>query len=46
MFGGAYDDASPGQRPKYGALNHRRRSVGAAVRFGSAQLCGHHRRGW
>jgi hypothetical protein len=38
LFGGAYDDAPPEERPKYGALNHRRRSVGAAIRFGSAHL--------
>jgi hypothetical protein len=38
IFGGAYDNAPPGERPKYGALNHRRRSVGAAVRFGSSHL--------
>lgn len=38
IFGRAYDDAPAGERPRYGALNHRRRSVGAAVRFGSAHL--------
>ncbi len=38
IFGGAYDDAPAAERPKYGALNHRRRSVGAAPRFGSAHL--------
>ncbi|MEO9151785.1 MAG: DUF3626 domain-containing protein [Lapillicoccus sp.] len=38
LFGGAYDDAPTSERPKYGALNHRRRSVGAAPRFGSAHL--------
>jgi hypothetical protein len=38
IFGGAYDDAPAHERPRYGALNHRRRSVGAAVRFGSAHL--------
>lgn len=38
MFRGAYDGASPTHRPRYGALNHRRRSVGAAPRFGSAHL--------
>ena len=26
------------ERPKYGALNHRRRRIGAAPRFGSAHL--------
>lgn len=38
MFGGAYDDAPPSQRPKYGSLNYRRRDVGGAVRFGSSHL--------
>ncbi|MGW6442403.1 DUF3626 domain-containing protein [Lentzea sp. NPDC055074] len=38
LFGGAYDDAAPADRPKYGALNHRRREHGAAPRFGSAHL--------
>jgi hypothetical protein len=38
IFGGAYDDAPPADRPKYGALNHRRRSIGAAPRFGSSFL--------
>ncbi|ACQ81987.1 conserved hypothetical protein [Beutenbergia cavernae DSM 12333] len=38
MFAGAYDGAAPGDRPKYGALDVRRRSVGAAPRFGSAFL--------
>lgn len=38
IFGGAYDGAPPAHRPKYGALNHRRRTVGGAVRFGSAHL--------
>jgi len=38
IFGGAYDRAPADQRPKYGALNHRRRSVGGAPRFGSAHL--------
>ncbi len=38
MFGGAYDDAPVGARPKYGALNHRRRRIGGAPRFGSAHL--------
>ncbi|OAR25194.1 hypothetical protein A8W25_05955 [Streptomyces sp. ERV7] len=36
IFGGAYDDASPHDRPVYGALNFRRKPVGAAPRFGSA----------
>lgn len=38
MFGGVYDDAAAGDRPKYGALNLRRRAAGAAPRFGSAHL--------
>ncbi len=38
LFGGAYDNADPTLRPKYGALNHRRLPHGAAPRFGSAHL--------
>jgi hypothetical protein len=38
IFGGAYDSADAGERPKYGALNFRHRPVGAAPRFGSAHL--------
>lgn len=38
IFGGAYDDAPPDERPKYGALNHRRCTVGGAPRFGSSHL--------
>lgn len=38
LFGGVYDDAPAGERPKYGALNHRRQGVGGATRFGSAHL--------
>jgi len=38
IFGGAYDDAPPSERPKYGALNHRRRAIGGSPRFGSAFL--------
>ncbi len=38
IFGGAYDDAPASERPRYGALNHRRRGVGGAVRFGSSHL--------
>lgn len=38
IFGHAYDDAPVSERPKYGALNHRRRRIGAAPRFGSAHL--------
>jgi hypothetical protein len=36
MFGKAYDDASPHERPIYGALNFRQKPVGAAPRFGSS----------
>lgn len=38
IFGSAYDEAPAAERPKYGALNHRRRRIGAAPRFGSAHL--------
>lgn len=38
IFGHVYDDAPAAARPKYGALNHRRRRIGAAPRFGSAHL--------
>jgi hypothetical protein len=38
MFGGAYDAGPAAARPKYGALNFRRRLVGGAPRFGSAHL--------
>ncbi|MEU2423436.1 DUF3626 domain-containing protein [Streptomyces sp. NPDC007851] len=38
IFGGCYDDATPAERPVYGALNFRRQVVGAAPRFGSAHL--------
>ncbi|MFI8522877.1 DUF3626 domain-containing protein [Promicromonospora sukumoe] len=38
MFDGRYDDAAPHLRPRYGALNHRGRAAGGAVRFGSAHL--------
>lgn len=38
IFGGAYDDAPPEQRPVYGALDFRRRSTGGAPRFGSAHF--------
>ncbi len=38
IFAHAYDEAPVAQRPKYGALNHRRRRIGAAPRFGSAHL--------
>ncbi|MFC5213707.1 DUF3626 domain-containing protein [Streptomyces coerulescens] len=38
IFGGAYDEASPHERPVYGALNFRRQVVGAAPRFGSSHF--------
>jgi hypothetical protein len=38
LFGGAYDDSPPADRPKYGSLNVRRRAVGGSPRFGSAHL--------
>jgi hypothetical protein len=38
IFAGAYDKAPAGDRPKYGSLNHRRRTVGGSPRFGSAHL--------
>ncbi|WP_416969016.1 DUF3626 domain-containing protein [Streptomyces sp. 4F14] len=38
IFGGAYDDAAPHERPVYGALDFRRQVVGAAPRFGSAHF--------
>ena len=38
MFGGAYDQVPPEQRPKYGALNYHRRPAGGSVRFGSSHL--------
>jgi hypothetical protein len=38
IFDGAYDDASPHDRPVYGALNFRRQVVGAAPRFGSSHF--------
>jgi hypothetical protein len=38
MFGCVYDEASPHERPVYGALNFRRKALGAAPRFGSAYL--------
>ncbi|MET8766975.1 DUF3626 domain-containing protein [Streptomyces sp. NPDC004658] len=36
IFGGAYDDADPAERPVYGALDFRHQVVGAAPRFGSS----------
>lgn len=38
MFAGAYDHASPTERPKYGSLNYRRHLAGGSVRFGSSHL--------
>ncbi|WP_114906202.1 DUF3626 domain-containing protein [Ornithinimicrobium murale] len=38
MFAGVYDAEPAAVRPRYGALNHRRREIGAAPRFGSAHL--------
>lgn len=38
IFGGWYNGVDPSLRPKYGALNHRHRRVGAAPRFGSAHF--------
>ncbi|SNX65615.1 uncharacterized protein DUF3626 [Streptomyces sp. TLI_55] len=38
IFGGAYDEAAPHDRPVYGALNFRRQIVGAAPRFGSSHF--------
>lgn len=38
LFGGAYDDAPPSQRPTYGSLDFRRRPVGGSPRFGFAHL--------
>jgi hypothetical protein len=38
IFGGAYDEAAPQERPVYGALNLFGYAYGAAVRFGSAHL--------
>ena len=38
MFGSAYDNADPALRPKYGALNYKKRSIGGSPRFGSSHL--------
>ncbi|MDO8908476.1 MAG: DUF3626 domain-containing protein [Pseudohongiella sp.] len=35
-FNGLYDDAPASERPKYGALNHRRHGAGGSPRFGSS----------
>ena len=36
VFDGVYDTCEPGERPKYGALNHKQLETGASPRFGSA----------
>ncbi|MFH8573774.1 DUF3626 domain-containing protein [Streptomyces sp. NPDC017993] len=36
IFAGAYDHATPDERPGYGALNHRQDPLGGAPRFGSS----------
>ncbi len=38
IFGAAYDNVPPGDRPKYGSLNFRGRTTGGSPRFGSAHL--------
>lgn len=38
IFGGAYDEADPALRPKYGALNFRRSLIGGSPRFGSCHF--------
>lgn len=38
IFGGAYANAGPAERPVYGALNHRRHAEGGSPRFGSVHL--------
>jgi hypothetical protein len=38
IFGMAYDQAPPADRPKYGSLNFRGRTAGGSPRFGSAHL--------
>jgi Protein of unknown function (DUF3626) len=38
MFGTAYDEARAAERPKYGSLNFRHRTVGGSPRFGSSHL--------
>jgi hypothetical protein len=38
IFAGAYDNAPARDRPKYGSLNFRGRTVGGSPRFGSAHL--------
>lgn len=38
IFGGAYDDADPALRPKYGALNFTHSVIGGSPRFGSCHF--------
>ena len=38
LFGGRYDERPAAERPVYGALDHRSRPHGGAIRFGSAYL--------
>jgi hypothetical protein len=38
IFGAAYDQARPAERPKYGSLNFRSRTTGGSPRFGSSHL--------
>ncbi|MDF4251295.1 DUF3626 domain-containing protein [Streptomyces sp. WMMB303] len=38
IFNGAYDAATAGERPVYGALNFRKSPIGAAPRFGSSHF--------
>ncbi|NJC23907.1 hypothetical protein BJ994_002983 [Arthrobacter pigmenti] len=38
MFGGAYNSAPAAERPKYGSLNYRHRSIGGSARFGSSHF--------
>jgi hypothetical protein len=38
IFGKAYDEVPPTERPKYGSLNFRCRATGGSPRFGSAHL--------
>lgn len=38
LFRGAYDEAPPTCRPKYGAVNYQHKSIGAAPRFGSCHF--------
>jgi hypothetical protein len=38
IFDGSYDEAPAQERPVYGALNFRRKTVGGAPRFGSAHF--------